>query len=102
MILRHNCKYIAFSSLPLHTGFSPTKSAVPFSPTMSRSFPKHKPTPQDKEYAKIAKTLYQEKRENSRCADYEVSENPIEQFQQKRTAVERQLHYARLVGRYRL
>ena len=61
---------------------------------MARSFPKHKPTPQDKEYEAIAKQLYREST-RERCAEYEFSEVPIEQFQQKRTAVERQLHYAR-------
>ncbi|XP_072049506.1 AMP deaminase 2-like isoform X2 [Amphiura filiformis] len=77
-------------------GGSPTKPYVPFSPTMSRSFPKHKPTPQDKEYEEIAKQLYKASTTagQSRCADYEFPEVPIEQFQQKRTAVERQLHYA--------
>ncbi|XP_071959128.1 AMP deaminase 2-like isoform X2 [Antedon mediterranea] len=79
---------------------SPTSSggASPstFSPSRKGTFRKHQPTSKDHEYAEIARQVFEKSRaDESRCADYEFPEEiPIENEQEIKTAVQRQLNYA--------
>ncbi|XP_071807049.1 AMP deaminase 2-like isoform X2 [Asterias amurensis] len=75
---------------------SPTQKA-PFSPTRSvKPFPKHTPSKMDKTYEELAKTVFRNSRyDESRCPNYEFpDEIPIENMQEKKTAVEKQISYA--------
>ncbi|XP_072166234.1 AMP deaminase 2-like [Diadema setosum] len=75
--------------------------AVPFSPSRTPRFPKHKPSPMDSTYADLAQQVLRESRaDESRCANYEFPEAiPIENIEEKNSRVQKVVSYARSLSK---